>query len=733
MKKITFLLITFLCLSAISYAQTWTKTYGGASVESGASIIGDNMGSVRYIAGYTKSFGAGGRDAYILKTDEFGDTISYWTTTFGFTDNEVANSIDDYAMPSKLANAFITVGKQYNVNSYDMYVVEFDGTGNEIYSPISFDYAGGDDELLEVKCPMGSIMSTGYVTNASGDKDAILMFLEDNYEDIDSTETHIFGGSGDDVGKCLDGSPWGEILIGGYTESFGAVGKDMYATLYAPSGGQPVKGMTYFETSFGGDGDEEANAVYYDGDGMIMLFGYTTSFGNGGKDIYVVKLDNSGDTLWTKTYGGSGDEEALAYYEDNGYFIITGYTSSYGAGDDDIFILTIDQNTGDSLSFEVYGEPGIDETATGIVRNTCGYYLTGTKDDDILAMEVPLYYNIDANIVDVQCYGEATGEVELMYTGVNSVRDFEWSDGDTLQTPFKYNLVAGDYGITIYDNHDCMYIDSVSVNSPDTLIATITGLVHGCFSQCDKEILLDITGGEAPYGTYFDYFGGGGDFPIDMKEKELPPQDVLFDLCPDRYMVYVLDAWGCMATTDSVTLIDPTSEVSEFVTADNNICYGDCEGIAAVTAVGGAESFLYEWDDPMLSTTDSVFGLCAGEYHVTVSDTFGCSLIDTVEITEPVPYFSEITDVVNNLCFGDSLGSATVTPTGGALPITYSWSNGDADSTAVNLPAGWAFVTITDNVGCEIFDSIEITSPTEIVTSFLIESVPVMLETIVSG
>ncbi|MBU0766010.1 MAG: gliding motility-associated C-terminal domain-containing protein [Bacteroidetes bacterium] len=140
--------------------------------------------------------------------------------------------------------------------------------------------------------------------------------------------------------------------------------------------------------------------------------------------------------------------------------------------------------------------------------------------------------------------------------------------------------------------------------------------------------------------------------------------------------------------TDGFTISSASSDVT---------CFGDTDGTASVTASNGVEPYIYIWSDN--STVNSLTGLAPGTYTVTVSDTTGCVLSDTLIINEPgevIPHLSSIETIS-----GLSIGEATVDSiTAGVAPFSYLWDDGQNTQTAANLPEGTICVTVTDANGC---------------------------------
>ena len=135
----------------------------------------------------------------------------------------------------------------------------------------------------------------------------------------------------------------------------------------------------YWAGLFGGSGYDRPNSVVQTADGGYAVAGYTWSFGAGGCDYWILKLDGSGAVQWQKTYGGEADDQAISVQRtpDGGY-VVAGETQSYGAGDWDIWVVKLSEGGGVQWQ-KTYGGQGTDTSSAEPIQPTSdgGYVVTG--------------------------------------------------------------------------------------------------------------------------------------------------------------------------------------------------------------------------------------------------------------------------------------------------------------------------------------------------------------------
>ena len=166
----------------------------------------------------------------------------------------------------------------------------------------------------------------------------------------------------------------GGYILAGYTASFSA-GSDDFWLVQADGNGDSL-----WSHSYGGSSIDQCNSVIQTEDGGFALAGVTNTFGAGWSDFWLVKTNENGDSLWSRTYGGRFDEACNKIIRtSDDALLLAGRTSTFDAGWQDMWIIKIDQN-GDSLWAQRYGGGDLDECMSIQQTTDGGYVLAGWTD-----------------------------------------------------------------------------------------------------------------------------------------------------------------------------------------------------------------------------------------------------------------------------------------------------------------------------------------------------------------
>ncbi|HSG81385.1 MAG TPA: hypothetical protein VLC48_03970 [Gemmatimonadota bacterium] len=210
-----------------------------------------------------------------------------------------------------------------------------------------------------------------------------------------------------EVGNAVRELPDGGFIVAGYTSSHGAGEEDVYLLR------TDAAGDTQWTRTFGGPGNDFGWDVLATEDGGYMIVGFTNSYGAGGDDVFVIRTDAAGTQRWARTYGGPGDERAWAFHptEDGGY-VIAAQTTSYGAGERDVYILRIDAS-GDTVWTRTLGGPGIDRIFATAPTEDGGSVFAGiTNNESAGELDATLIrVDADGQVVWARSYGGERNDI----------------------------------------------------------------------------------------------------------------------------------------------------------------------------------------------------------------------------------------------------------------------------------------------------------------------------------
>ena len=357
----------------------WAKTFGGSGDDTGYAAQQTADGGY-IIAGTTLSFGAGGNDVYLVKTDESGN--KQWQATFGGY-----NYDECYSAQQTSDGGYILVGQNLSVSSGGVYLVKTDASGNQQWSQIFGINLYCVGRSVQQTFDGGYII-TGYARGNGQDIDVFLIKTEGTSGNRQWQKT--LGGSSRDEGYSVQQTADGGYIIAGRTQSFGSGGWDVY--LIKTDG----NGNEQWHKTFGGTADDGGYSVQQADDGGYIIAGTTSSFGAGLNDVYLIKTDDNGNEQWHKTFGGTADDGGYSVQQtSDGGFILTGYSYSFGGGGWDVYLIKTDGN----------GNEQWHKTFGGAYYN-CGYSVRQTRDGGY--------------IIGGYCWSSGTGsDVYLIKTDAN--------------------------------------------------------------------------------------------------------------------------------------------------------------------------------------------------------------------------------------------------------------------------------------------------------------------------
>lgn len=341
-------------------APNFEVHFGGNTSEEGRAVIATSDGG--FIAvGSTDSYGAGNFDIYVVKTDKNGDSV--WSNTFG------GDFLDlGFGVAKAADGGYVVMGliQSFGAGSGDIYLVKIDENGDSLWAN-SYGGSSSEEAWAMQATSDGYIIAGRTRSFGAGGFDIYLIKTDLSGEVV---WTQVYGGTEHDNSQGVIQTSDGGYLVVGQTQSFGATASDVYLIR------TDANGDSLWTKTYASDGEDYGQGVIQTSDGGFMVAGSTNSSVSAGSNFFLMKTDTAGVAQWTKYHGGPSGGECHAITATNdGGFVMVGNTTFYGAGSNDVYLIKTDA-AGDTLWTRTYGG----------TLNDYGFSISATTDGGLIVV-----------------------------------------------------------------------------------------------------------------------------------------------------------------------------------------------------------------------------------------------------------------------------------------------------------------------------------------------------------
>ncbi|MFH0865046.1 MAG: T9SS type A sorting domain-containing protein [Bacteroidota bacterium] len=712
-------------------AKQWEKSFGGSGSDVAKCVM--QTGDLGYIVvGYTNSMDGditqfyGNNDYWAVKLSASGSV--QWQQSYGGSDIDEANDVIQTA-----DGGFLIAGRSFSNDNgildhngmFDAWIVKTDALG-----VMQWDRSYGGSLFDEAK----SVIQTpdlGYIvacSSNSNDSDVIVNKGGEDYWIIKLSSAGAIqwqkslGGTSSDIPSKIIKTLDGKIFIQGSTSSNDGdvTGNHLSQDYWGVK--INTTGNIIWQRSLGGSNTETGTSVIQTPDSSFVLCGHTQSFdgdvlmNHGMWDSWIVKLDKNGSSIWAKSFGGSNYDYTYAITPGN-------YASTVIAG------------SSSSTDGNVSVNHGLDDYWIADVKNLTASF--SATNDTLCALQTVGFTNYTSNATTYQWQ-------------INNVTfDNQYNTSYTFNTP-------GSFNITLIASN-ALSIDSATIEIlvhplPDISLGNDTSICPGFsitldpgfnidysyqWSTNETTPAIDITSSGTYSVTATDVFTGcenadtinvssGSSVAIDLGSDQTECEGYSVFLSPG-FFTGCSYLWSTGETTQSIN-VTTTDDYSVTVTKNSSGCFDSdtvhvtfnpepvidlgpdkdtCTGSIITADAGFFPGATYLWSTG--DNTQAIQTSVSGEYWVMVTNTFGCTGKDTVQIT-----FNPVPDVNLGSDFNICSGTSTTLDAGYDSGASYLWSNSETTQIITVTTGGSYSVTVCNSFGCTDADTINInviTSP----------------------
>ncbi len=338
-----------------------------------------------------------------------------------------------------------------------------------------------------------------------------------------------------------------------------------------------------------------------------------------------------------------------------------------------------------------------------------------TASDQVLITD-PQKITFDVTITPPTCNGDNDAQIlisnEAGGNGAPYTYSFNPVPGNGQGSNPATGFSAGSVTISVFDTDGCQQDSIVTIVDPPVLSTNaINPQAVSCFGVCDGQITALPSGGVPPYS--FEWFDNATGLTTGFTDS------IPTTFCAGGFYLVVTDASGCTAQSPVVTINTPTQILANSQVYQMS-CFGVCDGALDVDPTGGTPPYTYSWTTipggSGVGATDSISGMCQGQYQIIVTDFNGCSSTpDTLEIIEP-PQLTLTLNGTDPDCYDICNGVINANVGGGTPGYSYNWIPnppiGQGTANISNLCGGIQYdLTVTDAKGCTINDNLTLNNP----------------------
>jgi len=384
-SKLFTILIFLLFLNLFSADKLfpgWFKHYGGSNNDLGKSIQQTSDGGYVF-AGYTFSYTYGDNDFAIYKLDSNGNKV--WFKHYGGIANDEA-----YSVQQTSDGGYVVAGYtiSYSYGGEDFAIYKLNSSGNKIWFK---HYGGGNTDYaysIQQTSDGGYVVGGYTLSYTYGSSDFAIYKLDSNGNKVWFKH---YGGIGDDYCRSLQQTSDGGYIVAGETGSY-AHGSYDFAIYKLNSNGNKV----WFK-HYGGTNSDRGYSIQQTSDGGYVVAGYNNSYTNGDYDFAIYRLNNNGDKVWFKHYGGTEFDagQSIQQTSDGGY-VVGGHTLSYTYGGHDFSIYRLN-SSGNKVWFKHYGGYAEDIGYSVQQASDGGFVVAGHSSTYTYGSEDFAIYKLDSN------------------------------------------------------------------------------------------------------------------------------------------------------------------------------------------------------------------------------------------------------------------------------------------------------------------------------------------------